>query len=469
MDGTVWLLGCSLLLAQAPDRQEWQLTPRLGRGHELLYRGSFDEEVTGRGTRFKRTYRTETRVFILETPAQGYDVAFLTLVKGQSAGVDKQDAPPPTAVRLELARVDLQGRITPGFPPPLDGPPTIDCGAFVEVPQGRVVAGKPWDVTEPGRPARTWKLGGTEVVQGARCLRLEGIQQSEDWDRPRADRTAWRRRDVVWVNPRQGIAHRVERIIEQREPAREEPSQRSVARYDLESMLQYPGQLFEDRKREILAARAFHESIGPLLPDPGRHGPKPFETVLTKITNHLDSQPPTPYRDAVVQVRRRVEAARRGEVPATLASGGPRAAVGPAEIGQPAPDFVTINLLTRESARLRRYLGKPLLMLFYSPSAASADDLLRYAQGIGDRHRGTINVLAFAMSDDSIRARKQHVELRLTYPILSGTGLRLTYGVRETPTLVVLDAQGVLRASYVGWGSETPQAIAEELKRAFPR
>ena len=35
---------------------------------------SFEEEVASPGVRLKRSYRLETRVFILEAPAQGLDV-----------------------------------------------------------------------------------------------------------------------------------------------------------------------------------------------------------------------------------------------------------------------------------------------------------------------------------------------------------------------------------------------------------
>jgi peroxiredoxin len=473
MDATVWLMGCTLLLGQQPaQRPEWLVTPRLSRGQELLYRGTFDEEVSGRAVHLSRAYRTETRVFVLDTPAAGFDVAFLTVVRQKNApGRSESDG--PASVRLEVARVDLQGRLTPRpgsvLSVPLDGPPTVECDVFVETPHGRIAADRPWETGEPGRPARAWNVTGTEVVLGAQCLKLEGVQQSEDWDRPRADRTAWRRTDLVWLAPKAGVAYRVERTIERREPARRDPSQRSVARYELESTLQYPGQLFEDRKREILAARAFSDSVLPLLPNPGKYGPKPFEAVLAKISHHLENQPSTPYREAIVQVRRRVEAARRGEAPPAPPAEEPTPVVATATPGQRAPDFVTTNLLTHQSARLGKYLGRPILMVFYSPTSASAREVLLFAQEIAERHPGTVTVLGFAVSEDAERVRKQHDDLRLNYPILSGTGLRISYGVHETPKLIVLDADGVLRAGYVGWGTETPGGVAEELKRALQK
>jgi len=43
--------------------------------------------------------------------------------------------------------------------------------------------------------------------------------------------------------------------------------------------------------------------------------------------------------------------------------------------------------------------------------------------------------------------------------------LRLSYAVDATPKFVVLDADGVVRGSYTGWGPETPRGVVEELKR----
>jgi peroxiredoxin len=469
MEATLCLLSCALLAAQQPaNRTEWLLTPRLNRGQELVYRGSFDEEVLGKGVQFKRGYRLENRVFVLDSPARGLDVAILTVLKLKSAQPVRGEEAAPSSVRLELARVDLQGKLTadPGvsLTLPVNGPATLEPGVFLEIPRGRVRGEETWDITETGRPPCTWKAVGTEVIAGTNCIKLDGSQQSDDWEHPRADQTAWRRREVVWMASRLGVAYRVERILERREPARQEPTQRSVLRYELESTLQYPGQLFEDRRREILQARAFSEAILPLLPNPAKHGPRPFDTVEAKIKHHLENQPPTPYREAIIQVRRRVEAARRGDPAPTPPPDAPPAAT-VARLGEKAPDFVTTNLLTRESARLRRYLGKPVLMVFYSPTSTTVEEVLGFAQRLQDAHRDAVAVLCFAVSDDTVRVKKQCEEMGLRLPVLSGKGLRLTYTVEDTPKLIVLDPAGVVRASFAGWGPETPGGVREEIKR----
>jgi hypothetical protein len=434
----------------------------------LVYRGSYTEETVGKGVQFNRSYRLETRVLVLETRPQGIDVAFYTVLKLRSPRSDLAE-PAPHSVRLELAGIDLQGRITPepgvSLAIPLDGPATVECGPFVESPRRLVGAGQSWQVLEADRPPQVWKVIGAESVNGTRCLKLEGLQRSDDWNQPRADRASWQRRDTVWLSLDIGVAYKVERVIEGREPAHQNPTQRFVAQYELESNIQYPGQLFEDRRREILQARKFDQALAPLTSNPSKFGHRPFDVILAKIGYYLESEPRTPYRDAVLQVKRRVEAARRGEVtPVAFEDTAHSARATP---GQRAPDFVVTNLLTKESVRLQKCLGRPILMVFYTPKSQTAEAVLRYCQRLQDSHSGNITVLAFALFEDIEQVKRQYADLKLSVPILSGGGLRQNYEVEATPKLVVIDSQGLVRTSYIGWGPETSSAVGEELKQCL--
>src|SRR5205807_9053268 len=105
----------------------------LSRGQELVYSGSFSAEAGGKGVQCHQSYRLESRVFVLETPSQGSDVALLTSLKFQEARTREPGAaagPEPWSVRLELARVDLQGKVASaaGAPlaVPLEGPATVE-------------------------------------------------------------------------------------------------------------------------------------------------------------------------------------------------------------------------------------------------------------------------------------------------------------------------------------------------------
>ena len=231
MIATLCLMGCALASAQPGERAEWLPQPRLTNGLELVYRGTFDEQSSGGEVQFTRGYRAHVLAFVLGAGPREAEAAFLTLLRPREAGAGRVEEAVPSSVRLEVLRADTQGRLggdaRDGLALPLDGPPTVELGFLIEFPRHRVTVGTNWSAPESGRPPRTWTVAGTETVNATSCLKLVGLQQSEDWDRPRADRTAWRRQDTVWVAPRLGVAVKVERVVERRAPAHGEPGYRA--------------------------------------------------------------------------------------------------------------------------------------------------------------------------------------------------------------------------------------------------
>jgi peroxiredoxin len=235
-----------------------------------------------------------------------------------------------------------------------------------------------------------------------------------------------------------------------------------VLRYELESSLQYPGQLSDDRQSEIQQALAFRDSALPLLPTPGKYGPQ-LTTLLNKINYHLERQTPTPYRDAILVVKRRVEAGRRGEVPPQVEETATPAPV--AAVGQAAPDFLVSSFTSPKSTRLHSLQGKAILLVFYSPVSSISPDILRYAEKMSATYGQKLTVVGMSVSDDEDKVKKQRADLGLTIPVLHGGGLRMTYGVETTPKLVLIDADGFVRGGWLGWGQETPDEVMAELKQ----
>ena len=469
MVNVVCLLTCVLAPAQAGGGGSDLLTgPRLSRGQELVYVGSFTEEAVGRGTQFAHRYRLESRILVLDTSGPDTELAVLTSLKTRPFLSSATVAPDSSLVRLEFARLTPQGKVS--LPSgvgvvPIEGPPALEYGAFFERPLKRAAVGKTWEVAEDGRPPRTWRIVGSEMVGGTRCLKLVGVQQSDDWDRPRADRTAWQRRDTLWIAPANGLTQRVERIIERREPARRDPTERSVANYTLETQVVFPGPLFENRRRELREYRALADSAVPLLREPERAGRQAVEILAAKIMSYVQDNPATPYRDAILQLKRRLETLERGDAVSIEASEEANPVTPKAALGLPGPDFLVSDLATRESIRLRRLLGQPILLVFFSPGSKSCRELLQFAQEQLEAQPKGIRVLGLAVSDDAQLVARERQELKLTFPIAAGQGLRLTYGVDATPKIVLLDAEGVVRGGYVGWGPEMPRVIQDELSR----
>src|SRR5262249_17381772 len=152
---------------------------------------------------------------------------------------------------------------------------------------------------------------------------------------------------------------------------------------------------------------------------------------------HVETQlpTPTPYRKATLQVKRRVEAALRGEAPPEPPpeEGTPPApAPAVAALGQRAPDFLAPDFTGRQACRLHRLLGRPVLLLFYNPATPTGEQALRFAQQVSEKYAAGARVVALAVSDDAERVRKQHADLGLSFPILAGKGLHTAYGVDGT-------------------------------------
>jgi peroxiredoxin len=464
-----YLLGCVLAIAQpAAPPGDGTIETRLGRSQELVYRGSFSETAADSRVQCARAYRVETRVFVLDVQTGGAEAAVLTTLRPRESRPGESEV---VSVRLERVRIDARGKLTadPGasLALPVDGVPALECGAFVALPKGRLGRDESWEEAEENRPPRGWRVAGTEMANGVSCLKLVGVQQSEDWERPRGDQTAWRRTDTVWLAPRVGYAQRVERVVERREPGRTEPNLKSVLRYELESSLQYPGNHADDRRQEITQALAFRDAAAPFLQDPVK-SKQALNVLGNRINYFLENQNATPYREAIQLVKRRVEAAKKGE--ASLAPPETdRPTVAVATQGQLAPDFMAADLVTTKTAQLRKWMGKPVLLVFYHPASSTCPDMLAFAEKLAATYPQGVSVLGMAMGDDGELIRKQREEMKLTLPVLSGTGLRIAYNVEATPKLVLLDGEEIVRGQWTGWGPQTPREVLDELKRWLPR
>src|SRR5262249_23276949 len=160
--------------------------------------------------------------FVLQANKRSWDVAVMSALSLRDSKQEKNGKPSagsgPTSMRLDLLQVDAQGRLKSSgggsLLVPLQGPPTLECGAFVETPLTKLGKNGFGAVNEEGRPMRTWTFVGIESTGGVTCVKLIGEQQSDDWDQPRADRAAWRRHDAVWLSTQLGVAQKLERVIE---------------------------------------------------------------------------------------------------------------------------------------------------------------------------------------------------------------------------------------------------------------
>jgi peroxiredoxin len=139
-----------------------------------------------------------------------------------------------------------------------------------------------------------------------------------------------------------------------------------------------------------------------------------------------------------------------------------------AEIGQLAPDFI-VPFLTHAgpSFQLHRWLGRPIVLVFYQPNSPTCRELLGFCEELAARHGKEIALFALSLDDDAGRVRKQWTELKLSIPVLNGSALRKTYQLETTPKVFVLAPTGVVRGAFLGWGRETPIAVSREVQECL--
>lgn len=463
------LVACTFAAAQTPKPQLLSEGWRLSGGQELLYTGSMVEEISKPKAKISRRFQIENRILVLETLPTGAKIALFTVIQSENdhSNPDKSGL---RSVCLELADVDPKGRLTTESGERLELPigsmPKTEGGCFLEMPAEKVIGQKEWIVPEAGRPRHYWRLTGTETADGQVCYKIIGVQQSEDWDHPNAGKIAWRRQDTVWQSPRTGLAVRYERVMEQREPSGSEPSYRLTASFRMESSLVYPGQLFRDRQTEVNLHHQYSQQAATCFRDPSPNNSRRLEALSAKIGYHCDTQPPTPYREALLELQRRLETASRGDLPPV---GRPAALQEVRQVGaqvassRTAPDFVASDVISNAPIRLQLLRGKPVLLLFYNPKSSSAPDILRFGQTIKPMNQ--IQVLGLSVTSEAFVTIQQRNELGVDFPIVAGADLRSAYGVDVTPKLIVIDGDGMIRRTFEGWGDETPELIREELRR----
>ena len=479
-----WMLTGLLLGATPVAAAEKAPIARLEKGLEIVWRGTFSEAVLRPNVRAFRAYEIETRVFVMDVCPQGTDIALFTSIKFKP---DVKVTPEPVPiVRLELARVDPQGKLSllpasalmempekrkPIAWPlmPLEGLPTLEPSLFVAFPTENLKPGQTWEVAENKRPPLVFRFEGFDSVHGSRCLKIKAIQQTDDWETPSRGQIAWRRGETISVSMKHGYTARLERTIEKRDPQTGDLGFRSKLAYEHVGGFKYPDRFGEDRRQEIVNAIQFADLYEQLLPEAGRSGENPFEQLLQRIEEHLSSHlsgEAVPYREAVLQVKRKAAAARRGNIPP--APSPPEISETPTlTVGKCAAEFTAVDLTNGESVRLTKMNSKPVVLLYYQPaSAKTAKLVLDFAERLQLRYGEHALILPLAIGS-SEAALQQRNELKLSVHVYSGRDVYKLHAIESTPCFAVIDEHARVKQLVLGWSDENVAAIEASLENGL--
>lgn len=317
----------TFLLLLSPARAEPTAhPPRFTVGDEMVYAGEVAEESSRPDLVNRRKFGLEVRVFVLAASEKFTDLAVMTLLQPKEdpniapaaaavTGIDPAKNRTPPAVRLELVRVDANGRavlLAPDPRPPialtattatkalpplvLDSPAALELGFLVPLPEKRPTLKDAWKVSEKDRPDLAWSVNQSAVSNGAEVLELASVQQTAKWEKPTGLDQNWRRTDSVWVSAGDGLARQFTRTTEIKDGVH------VVEKRVVSCALSSPpspnrGDGYAAIRKEIEAAVSFAADS-----EAGR---------TTRLAERMDDferrHRETPYRAAIEAVRRRVK------------------------------------------------------------------------------------------------------------------------------------------------------------------
>ena len=201
--------------------------------------------------------------------------------------------------------------------------------------------------------------------------------------------------------------------------------------------------------------------MAPLFKDAVRLGAEPFKQRIARLDEHLTAtEPGTPYREAVLAVRRQLDAARRGEaiaIPA-LAPELPFLAPRIAMVGLAAPDF------TAGKFRLSEVRGKPVVLIFFMPGQETTERSLAIAEAVQQKFGSRIAVVPLSVFAKLEAGMADRDRLKLAVPVYDGTAAEPAYGIESFPRFFAIDASGKLRWTFTGVGPETGYLLREQVE-----
>lgn len=315
--------------------------PKLTRGDRIPYTGDVSDVADAHGRVTKRAYSLDVYLFVIDTSEAGTDCALFTqLTPKPDAAViaaasnvmgttpDGRSSTP--IVRLDRVRIDDRGRVsrlvTPTRPPlfptdvnakvepmpplPLDQPPGPEWGLFVPIPDVPARVGVKWGVADGDRPVRSMTVVGTELRHGGRCFVVESAQQSAGWTDLARVATGWQRYDRLLVSPNDGLARTVDRVILHREGNLE--VRRITVRYEARPAVPHAGKSYLDVRADVDTAVWLAAELDTLLAAGGKPDVAALARVRDRAARQAEDHPATAFRPALDAVRHRAEAALGG-------------------------------------------------------------------------------------------------------------------------------------------------------------
>jgi len=461
----------SFLLAIIFQLSGWTvhpLAPQWKTGQEYLYKGTVTETSKAASSQSNKEYKLELRILV--TRILGNSAEVICCTRLFETGISRaEDA---LSVHLTQAIIDQHGHITSCNAPTgkavrVDGPATWENGFLIPLLPKNNLFVTDWEASESGRLPR--RFNWSKSLQNKDAHQVNVVQESIDWQRPRADTTAWKRSDTLTFTKRSTLPNTVERVIVRRAPAHQSITSEIKTHYALVSVEFLQGPRLEERLEDIAKIRTLQEATHLLAMLKHDKDTRVAWQLLDKQVQELQSSPGnTPFRDALITLRTTIAAGLDNRL--TIQQASHEFAEQPLTSGSLAPHFSLLNT-QGNTVRLQQFKGKPCLLVFFQPGSELTKSLsLEIPLWKNENDKSRLQCL-FISSADVSKSMLPEFSLQRDNEInvVLGKSIMNTFGVTTTPHFILLDADGAFIASYTGWGNETRNSLDKLVKKELAK
>jgi peroxiredoxin len=135
-------------------------------------------------------------------------------------------------------------------------------------------------------------------------------------------------------------------------------------------------------------------------------------------------------------------------------------------VGREAPDFI-LKGTDGQNLRLSEFRGQVVLVNFWARWAGDSRQEMPALERINTTYRRAgLVVLGVSLDEDRRRAGEFAGAMKLSYPILFDTDLRIgrDYSIQKMPMTILVDRAGVVRYAHVGFKSADEGAYLDHIR-----
>jgi hypothetical protein len=466
------------MLAPAADAGEsWQLAPKFLLGQEIVYAGTITEtcgaepDAGGAEVRFEQRYDMETNVLVTAAdPPNSWQIGGYTVIRrpDRQAGDKSGDFEDAVSIHLDAVKVNKAGKPTwlsgAEVAVSLDGWGPSELGYLFATPSEPVKAGVTWVDRRAGQQPIYCRCVGAEPVSGTPCVKIVCVQTAQNWSEKNVATPAWQTQSDVWIDPRTGLVRRVRRVHQMRAVGEQQPSRQVIVDYKQASQLRYHGQMLQERIAEFVAAHRAQTEIEQATSLGEAQRKSKLTTVKSELAAAGAKPHATPYQPVIAEMQRRVEktlAQRSSETTPTVI-----ATRATAVVGKRAANIVARSVDNNETITLKKLAGKNAVFVLADPTSdLSIAAVQTVVATLGKQKYAPVElyVVSTSSAPEAIQGLRERVPGK--YTVCTGGGFDRSYGTSGVPHTIVIDAEGILRGNYVGYGPEFSAQLVSTIRQ----